>query len=174
MAALASTIRAAAAPLDDAVLAAKVREYMDTAYPDLASLSAASKLTNRTLAEDVVYWETREAEARASLAAAEAALPEAISKARHALLDILERAKQLTLERYELSDGIANLFAELDSSAPRPDEDAEADGARERVPTLLERVDVIHGNIARAEAALAWCSVLERLLKQRWVPRGHR
>lgn len=169
MAALASTIRAAAVPPDDAVLAAKVREYLDTAYPDLASLAGPSRLTKRTLAEDIAHWESREADARASLAAAEAALPGAIEAARKALLDVLERAKQLTLERFELSDAIASLFSELDSSVPRPDDDVEGETSRERVPTLLEKVEVIHGNIAKAEAALAWSSVLERVLKQRLV-----
>lgn len=162
MAAVASTIRAAAAPPDDGVLETSVREYMDTTYPDLASLAGPSRHTKRTLNDDIAYWEGRRDDARTALEAAEKALPEAVERAREALLRVLEQAKQLTLERYQLSDNIASLFAELDSSAPREEGDS-----RERVSTLIERIEVIHGNIARAEAALAWSSVLERVFKQR-------
>jgi hypothetical protein len=76
---------------------------------------------------------------------------------------VLSRAQALTLERYSLSDEVGRLMADLDSSVVFGDD--EPGGKREA--TLLERVEAIHAAIARSRAALAWASVLERILIQR-------
>lgn len=165
MAELAATIRATSKRSSQAAIDANVRAYLDATYPDLASLAGPSRSTGRTLDEDVAYWVAQEADALAKLEAAEAALPGAIEGARRVLSGVLERAQALTLERYRLSDEVGRLMSELDSSAPRIDEEEEEGGRREA--TLLERVEGIHASIARSKAALAWASVLERVLVQR-------
>lgn len=167
MAELAHTIRATAKRPSQAAVDANVRAYLDSTYPDLASLAGPSKATGRTLDEDIAYWGAQEADARAKLEAAEAALPGAIEGARTALSGVLERAQALTLERYRLSDEVARLLSELDSSLPGPDEEEDRERRGRREPTLLERVEAIHASIARSRAALAWASVLERVLVQR-------
>lgn len=136
----------------------------------------------RTLDEDIAYWEEKAAESSAALKAAEAELPGAIEAAREALSDVLQRAQDLSLQRYELSDAISALLAELDSSRPLEGDgtttDGEGDGwgfdnssvgSKKRPPTFLEQVEATHKELARARAALAWARVLERTLEQRYV-----
>ncbi len=162
MADLAAAIRGAAARPSQAAVDTEVRTYLDRTYPDLASLAGPSKL-GRTLTQDVEYWRAQEADAAAKLAAAESALPGAIENARDALNSVLARAQALTLELYSLSDEVGRLMSDLDSSVVFGDD--EPGGKREA--TLLERVEAIHAAIARSRAALAWASVLERILVQR-------
>lgn len=174
MAELASTIRETSKRPSQEAVEANVRAYLNATYPDLASLAGPSKSTGRTLNEDVAYWFAQEADARAKLQAAESALPGTIEGARTALSRVLDRAQALTLERYRLSDEVGKLMAELDSAVRFDDDDdemREAEGGRggkgRREATLLERVEAIHASIARSKAALAWASVLERVLVQR-------
>jgi glutathione S-transferase len=187
MAAVATNIRALSVGVDERALAAQVRQYLDTTYPDLASLSPAagsstkraswnsSGKSRRSLEDDIAHWRTQESEARSRLDAAEKALPGAIEAATAALTAVLDRAQSVSLERYALSDAVAVLLAELSSSAPRPEIDDEDDiwGEEEakesgaRVKTLLEKVEDVHAALARSQAALAWSSVLERILKMR-------
>lgn len=165
MADLAASIRGAAVRPSQAAVDTEVRTYLDRMYPDLSALAGPSKL-GRTLTQDVDYWRAQEADATAKLDAAEAALPGAIDNARDALNRVLDRAQALTLERYSLSDEVGRLMSELDSSVI-PEEEAEEGRREKREPTLLERVEAIHAAIARSRAALAWASVLERILVQR-------
>lgn len=137
--------------------------------------------SGRTLDEDIAYWAERGEDASATLDAAEAELPDAIAAARTALSSTLQRAQDLSLRRYELSDAIGALLAELDSSRALDDAtttDGEGDGwgfestdgsKPKRPPTLLEQVEATHAELARARAALAWARVLERTLEQRYV-----
>ncbi|CAK9780171.1 hypothetical protein CC85DRAFT_270800 [Cutaneotrichosporon oleaginosum] len=171
MADLAAAIRGAATRPSKAAVDTEVRAYLDRTYSNLSSLAGPSKL-GRTLSQDVEYWRAQEADATAKLEAAEAALPGAIDAAKDALNRVLERAQALTLERYSLSDEVGRLMSELDSSVIIDDEETERRG-----PTLLERVEAIHAVIARSRAALAWASVLERVLVQRDTvldPAGHK
>ncbi|GMK56795.1 hypothetical protein CspeluHIS016_0306350 [Cutaneotrichosporon spelunceum] len=171
MAELAATIRASVGRPTQAQIDAQVKAYLDRTYPSLASLGGPSKL-GRTLTQDVEYWRAQEADARAKLEEAEAALPSAIENARVKLSSVLERAQALTLERYSLSDDVGRLMSELDSSVV-----IDEDHPGKREATLLERVEEIHASIARSRAALAWASVLERILLQRDTvldPAGHK
>lgn len=165
MTALAQEIHSLSEPLDERAVAAEVRAYLDATYPDLASLAGPSRKKRRTLDEDIEYWTKKEEDARQKLTETQDALPGAIAAATDALTSILDRAQKLSLERYALSDAVAGLLAELDSSAPRPDE--EEGTPRERTRTLLEQVEDTHKALARAQAALAWSSVLQRILKMR-------
>jgi len=188
MAALASEIRALSAGVDERAVAAQVRAYLDATYPDLASLNPSSSKraswnnssagAKRSLAQDIEYWTTKEADARAALAAAEAELPAAVEAATAALTGILDRAQKVSLARYALSDSVSALLAELSSSAPRLDDDVDVDmdrqvgeaagtKAKERAQTFLEKVEDTQAALARSRAALAWSSVLERILKMR-------
>lgn len=140
--------------------------------------TASTSRNGRTLDEDIAYWEERGEETRASLEAAQAELPGAVAAARAALSGVLQRAQDLSLRRYELSDAIGALLAELDSSRA-PDDGATTDGdgdgwgfdnastKSKRGPTFLEQVEGTHAELARARAALAWARVLERTLEQR-------
>lgn len=151
--------------------------------PSGAQASSTSR-AGRSLDDDIAYWTEKGAEAQATLRDAETALPGVIAAAREALADTLRRAQDLSLRRYELSDAIGALLAELDSSRPLPDMDADAEGATgaegaeegwgfeasggtKRPPTLLEQVEATHAVLSRARAALAWAKVLERTLQQR-------
>jgi hypothetical protein len=183
MATLVSDIRSLSAPVDSAAVAAQVRAYLDKTYPDLASLNPSSKSkraswsTRRTLDEDIVHWEKSEADSRARLAEAEAALPGAIAAAEAALGEILDRAQRVSLQRYALSDAVTALLAELSSTAPQAEAfeddediwggDEERKTPAQRAQTLLEKVEATHAALARSEAALAWGSVLERILNMR-------
>lgn len=138
---------------------------------------SSTSRSGRTLDEDIAYWEERQEESQATLEAAEAELPDAIAAARAALKDVLERSQELSLRRYELSDAIGALLAELDSSRSLDDgtttdgEDGwgfdNASTKSKRGPTFLEQVEATHAELARARAALAWARVLERTLEQR-------
>ncbi|BEI99788.1 hypothetical protein CcaverHIS631_0408310 [Cutaneotrichosporon cavernicola] len=170
---LAAAIRSAATRSTQDQVDAQVTAYLDTHYPDLASLASLagpSKL-GRTLSQDAEYWRGHEADAHAKLKVAEAALPSAIENAQSKLNSVLNRAQVLTLERYSLSDEVGRLMSELDSSVILDD------GPTKRDPTLLERVEDIHASIARSRATLAWASVLQRILLQRDTvldPAGHK
>jgi hypothetical protein len=183
MAALSEEIRALARPVDDRAIAEQVRLYLDTTYPDLAALTGIPSSSStagpshqtrrgpprRTLDEDIEYWKKKETDARERRDAIQAALPGAIAEASAALEDVLSRAQQLSLQRYALSDSIGTLLSELSSSAPRPDDGDGEEGAgpQSRAQTLLEDLEEKHAALARSQAALAWASVLERILKQR-------
>lgn len=140
---------------------------------------SSTSRSGRTLDEDIAYWEERREESQATLEAAEAELPDAIAAARKALNDVLQRSQELSLRRYELSDAIGSLLAELDSSRSLEDgtatdgedgwgfDNASTSTKSKRGPTFLEQVEATHAELARARAALAWARVLERTLEQR-------
>ncbi|EJT45396.1 hypothetical protein A1Q1_06159 [Trichosporon asahii var. asahii CBS 2479] len=119
---------------------------------------SSTSRSGRTLDEDIAYWEERQEESQATLEAAEAELPDAIAAARTALKGVLERSQELSLRRYELSDAIGSLLAELDSSRSLDDgtttdgEDGwgfdNASTKSKRGPTFLEQVEATHAELA--------------------------
>ena len=89
-------------------------------------------------------------------------LPGMLSNAQERLQQLLESAQSLSLERYALADKLANLVAELDSSAEmNGTQHAESSGRRQ---TVLEQMEVMSSELSRLEAGLAWVSVLERVV----------
>jgi hypothetical protein len=81
------------------------------------------------------------------------------------------------LQRYALADKLAGLVGELSSGVDGVEEvDAgvgDGDGGykrkRQGETTILERMEVMHGELSRLEAGLAWVTVLEKVMLLRYV-----
>jgi hypothetical protein len=79
------------------------------------------------------------------------------------LQTFLSSASELSVERYTVVDNLSNLIAELTAAE---------DGAEGQ--TLLGQMEEMQAELARLEAGLAWASIMEQVLRLRYVRRSGR